>query len=214
MTTFSYYPNIPNGPDNPSFDQPLMQTNSQSINSIINVDHLTFNSSGSGGPGTSAGQHKQVTFNGKNVPGGTPTDPLSIMYTNNIISAGSFNTTSASTVAEVFYQNNSGIFPVSMIKAFGSFDNMGNPLNTWNIALSTPGGHPTPGTFIMQLNTNVVTGNNYIVLATSSVTLPNINYFTVNYIISTMITGQFTLLFKLGIGPLDPPQFSVLVLQL
>lgn len=47
MPSFGYNLNIPNGPDDPSDDQPLMQTNTNSINSIINVDHYTFGSSGS-----------------------------------------------------------------------------------------------------------------------------------------------------------------------
>lgn len=40
--TFSYNLNIPAAGNNPSSDQPLMQTNTNSINSLINVDHYTF----------------------------------------------------------------------------------------------------------------------------------------------------------------------------
>lgn len=42
MPTFNYFTGIPAGPDNPSNDQPLMQTNTNSIDGIIGVDHFTF----------------------------------------------------------------------------------------------------------------------------------------------------------------------------
>lgn len=55
MPTFSYNLNIPNGPNNPSSDQPLMQTNTNSINSLISQDHFTF---GTGNDG----YHQQVNL--------------------------------------------------------------------------------------------------------------------------------------------------------
>lgn len=42
-TNFNYIQNIPFATNNPSADQPNMQTNTNSINSIIGVDHITFN---------------------------------------------------------------------------------------------------------------------------------------------------------------------------
>ncbi len=42
MPTFNYFLNIPDGPNNPSNDQPLMKTNTNSTDSIIGVDHFTF----------------------------------------------------------------------------------------------------------------------------------------------------------------------------
>ena len=213
MTSFTYYPTIPTAPDNPSFDQPLMQINSTSINGLVAVDHVTFNATGSGGPGTSGGQHLQVTFNGKNVPGSPPTDPLSIMYTNNV-NAAAFNTASASTVAEVFYSNANTIYPVSMIKAFGCFDNTGTSLNTWNLALKTVGGHPTTGDYIMTMPTNCVTGDNYSVIVTPQAsTSGDKSQVSVAYSIST--ATQFNIQFGIaGSGFFDPDQFSVIVLQL
>lgn len=52
-----YFPNIPNPPNDPADDVNAMQTNSQSIYNIINVDHAPFNQSSPPG-----GQHKQVSF--------------------------------------------------------------------------------------------------------------------------------------------------------
>ncbi len=55
MPTLSYYLGIPNPPNNPSADVPKMRINTNSINSIIGVDHFPFSSN-------SAGQHQQVNL--------------------------------------------------------------------------------------------------------------------------------------------------------
>jgi Putative tail fiber protein gp53-like, C-terminal len=46
--SFSYNNQIPVAPNNPSADQPGMLTNAQSINSIIAVDHIGFNTNNGG----------------------------------------------------------------------------------------------------------------------------------------------------------------------
>lgn len=48
MSTFTYYPNLPNPPDYPGDDAPGMQTNAGSIAGIIAQDHVAFNTSGGG----------------------------------------------------------------------------------------------------------------------------------------------------------------------
>lgn len=48
-----YFPNIPNAPDDPADDQPLMQTNAGSIATLIGVDHVGFGNN-------DGGRHKQV----------------------------------------------------------------------------------------------------------------------------------------------------------
>lgn len=70
---FEYYPTIPNAPNDPSDDQPLMQINSGSISDIINVDHITFNTNG-------GGIHKQVTLKNEAAPGLGDGD--SVIYAN------------------------------------------------------------------------------------------------------------------------------------
>jgi len=55
MPNFVYTTNIPAASHNPSADQPIMQVNGNSINSIIAVDHYSFNS-------TDGGYHKQVSL--------------------------------------------------------------------------------------------------------------------------------------------------------
>ena len=56
MTEFTYFPTLPNPPDDPADDVAGMQTNAGSINGIIPVDHIGFNV-------INGGQHKQITFN-------------------------------------------------------------------------------------------------------------------------------------------------------
>jgi hypothetical protein len=51
--SFQYNLNLPNGPDNPSNDQPGMQTNTKAVNDLLAVDHIEFNLS-------NGGFHKQV----------------------------------------------------------------------------------------------------------------------------------------------------------
>lgn len=59
--TISYNLGIPASGNNPSVDQPNMRTNNDNIPVLISVDHVDFNTSGSG-------RHLQVTFNSNNVP--------------------------------------------------------------------------------------------------------------------------------------------------
>ena len=52
---FAYNLNIPDGPNNPSVDQPKMKVNTNSIASLIDVDHFGFNQN-------NGGLHKQVNL--------------------------------------------------------------------------------------------------------------------------------------------------------
>lgn len=42
MTLYTYTDNVPNGPNNPSVDQPKMKVNTKSIKDLIGEDHVTF----------------------------------------------------------------------------------------------------------------------------------------------------------------------------
>lgn len=55
MSTYTYYPNLPNPPDYPGDDAPGMQTNTGSIAGLIGQDHVAFNTSG-------GGKHIQSTY--------------------------------------------------------------------------------------------------------------------------------------------------------
>lgn len=102
MTTFTYDENVPTPSHNPSTDVTTMQSNAQSIDGILEVDHVGFNA-------TSGGTHLQTTFSSKNTPG-AQTDPASTLYTAN---------GTASSVADLFYKNQNGTFRPNIIKASG-----------------------------------------------------------------------------------------------
>lgn len=103
MSLISYNLDIPNAPNNPSNDQPDMKTNTNAINQIIGIDHVTFNTQNSG-------THLQVTYSSKNVPPTDPTDPTSITYT---------DSGTATTTSELFYQNQNTKMHLSCVKAWG-----------------------------------------------------------------------------------------------
>jgi hypothetical protein len=77
---FTYTTGIPNPPNNPSTDAPNMQTNTNSINSLISIDHVGFNTNGSG-------IHKQVTLSNQAAPG--LGDGTGVLYAN-LINANSW----------------------------------------------------------------------------------------------------------------------------
>jgi len=115
MPTFDYNLDNPNAPNAPSRDQPRMKVNTNSINSIIDVDHYTFESSGS-----RDGWHKQVTMPSQNVPG-AQVNPASTLYTENGMASA--------TVSNLKYRNSDGIFLGSAIRAFVNFDTVvGSPV--------------------------------------------------------------------------------------
>lgn len=71
--SISYNIGIPDAPDNPSTDQPLMKNNNDNIATYVAVDHVAFNTTGSG-------KHNQVTFQNNNIPA-VPTSPP-VLFTN------------------------------------------------------------------------------------------------------------------------------------
>jgi len=177
--TFTF--GIPAANNNPSADQPRMLNNFTAISNLINVDHIGFNT-------TLQGQHKQVTFNSNNVPALAPTDPTSILYT---------NVGSASSVAELFYQNANAIYLLSCIKAFGNFVTSVSTTtftNSYNFA-SISGGS---GTYTLTLNTNVVSTNNIVVLINSGSPLSSISWSFVNPVLT--ITTNPPLAFNINIS--------------
>lgn len=55
MPNYTYNTGIPDAPNNPSDDQPLMKTNTDSINSILNEDMIGFGN-------TNGGFHSKITY--------------------------------------------------------------------------------------------------------------------------------------------------------
>ncbi len=126
MTLYTYNNNIPFASNNPSTDQPNMQTNTNSISALIGVDHVGFNSSGSGAGGN-GGHHLQVTFD-QTTTQTTPSNPQTILYT----AAG----TADATTPQAFFVNKNATVPISLIKAFVVFSFTGSSitiLNKYNV---------------------------------------------------------------------------------
>lgn len=197
--TFSYNNAVPATNNNPSVDQPDMLTNTQSIESLIAVDHVSFNA-------LNGGQHKQVVFNNKNAPG-AQTDPQSTLYT---------GSGTASTVSQLLYKNQNGIFQISAIRAWALCSSAGitasQSINVASVARQFP--FPA-GVFVVTLTTNAVSSANFGILITSTASATS-DALIANYAITG--TGTFLLSFTriLGGTPFlaDPLSFSFQVLQI
>ncbi len=151
--SINYNLNIPDGPNDPSADQPLMKENTNSIDTWTNVDHIKF----AAGAGNTAGTHKQVTFNNKNAAGAV-TDPTSILYTGD---------GTASAKAEVFFRNEEATLLISGIKAFGRvIPNTGVLSNALNCTVSSFG-----ATVVIALTAGVTTGNNVCIFTSQAAAL-------------------------------------------
>lgn len=87
--SFTYTTNIPASGNNPSSDQPKMQTNFNSINSIIGVDHNSFSSA-------TAGYHNVIHFSNQ---GSNP---------GSIAGVGQLYTKTVSSDQQLFYESGGG----------------------------------------------------------------------------------------------------------
>lgn len=108
--SFTYTTDIPDGPNNPSNDQPDMKINTNSIDSIIAVDHVGFNT-------PKGGFHKQVKFTANQAAPGFGTG------------VGDIYANTASGNSWPFWEN-----------ALGSFQLAGNQTASSNGRVVIPGG--------------------------------------------------------------------------
>ena len=147
--SFTFYNDIPASANNPSDDQPLMLQNNTTHPQIWNVDHISFNN-------PDGGKHKQITFQDQYVPS-APTDPESIVYTD-IQSGTAFSN------SQLYFKNSGSPYLLNCVRAFGSLTfNAGFSYNNsynMNIASITT----TLSTLTLSLNSNVVIGNNVIII--------------------------------------------------
>jgi hypothetical protein len=155
--SFTYNTNIPAASHNPSDDQPLMETNTNSINSWVQTDHYGF------GTGTD-GWHLQTTlpaFSSGTLPG---TIPGSVAYP----AAGIAD----STHAQYYFKTPSIGVPLSSVRAFASFVALGGgggsisipPGAGINVATITQAG-TAPFVWTITLSANATVGNNVCVFA-------------------------------------------------
>lgn len=144
---FVQYPTIPDAPDDPGDDQPLMQTNAASDNSISNVDHIGYNAA-------NGGLHRQVNMFNQASPiryGDT------LLYSN--ISAGFSN---------LWLKNSNQDVPLttfgSLATTQGYTSLFGGLLIQWGIGTTT--GNNTTIPFNTSFTTNGVASNAFVVVCT------------------------------------------------
>lgn len=198
--SYTYNTGVPAANNNPSDDQPDMLTNTQSINSLIGVDHVSFNDS-------LGGTHKQVTITSKNA-GAAQTDPSSVLYTGN---------GTASSVAQLFYKNQNGTFLLSGIRAWAYVNGSGSIVSSqsFNVSGITKSGSIT-GNYTVTLTANSTSSANYGVFCTPS-TVPGSsppNAMAVGYVINS--ATSFTLQFNAASSGnrTDPSFFTFIVFQI
>lgn len=156
MSSFVYNNGVPAANDNPSDDQPDMLTNAQSIQSILAVDHVGFNTA-------NGGTHLQVTITSNNTPS-TPVNPSSVIFTDAGTDIGGVNSNS-----QVLFTNAVGTYLLSCIRAFGSFTSSPGAVSSFNNAF--PSNMTISGSvssYTITLPANLVTGNNIVVLLSST----------------------------------------------
>lgn len=194
--SFTFNNAVPAAANDPSVDQPDMLINNQSTNSILAIDHISFNTAG-------GGQHKQVTFNNKNTPG-AQTDPQSVLYT----ASGT-----ASTVSQMLYANQNGTFQISAVRAWAAGVNgtLSPPPQSYNVTSIT---RTSNGHYSVILQTNAVSSNNFAVVVNCSLSAAAGNPF-IFAAYSITGTGTFNIVFgRNDIGFADPSNFSFIVLQI
>jgi len=192
--TFTYNNAIPAANNNPSVDQPDMLINGQSIESLIAVDHISFNTA-------NGGTHKQVSFNNIAAPG-AQTNPASILYT----VAGT-----ASTNSDMRFRNQNGIFPVNLIRAFALVDGPAGGVvasQSINIVSAT---RNSAGNYTIVMDPNTVGSTNYFVVGSATRGLGNIAL-TFNYSIVNATT--FNVFTQFNAAGLDPTTFGFVVIQI
>jgi len=155
---------IPDAPNDPADDQPLMKQNFININSYLQVDHIA-----AGAPGN--GFHKEVTFYNKN-PAALPVDPTSVLYTAD---------GTASTVADMRFRNANGIFPVNAIRACVQF--VGDSASIAGAALPTTNNinvdkveRVVSDLYKITLTSGATTGTNFMVFILKNATSATSSY--------------------------------------
>jgi hypothetical protein len=120
--TITYNLNIPAAANNPSVDQPNMQTNTNNIATYVAIDHVAFNTSGSG-------THNQVTFANVQAPS-TPSNPTAILYTKNDAAGNpQLNFINSQAIANIAASNGKVILFAGFILIWGSYSTGGDGAN-------------------------------------------------------------------------------------
>lgn len=162
MTNFSYNRDIPDGPNNPSNDQPLMKTNTNSTDNLINEDHFSFGVN-------DGGLHKQVRMpNRGGFPGSIPPGLIA--------NEGTLYTKSVSTFTQLFYTPDTSTNEYQLTRTgTAAFPQFGKkiPYTSGLVGATTEGGW----TFLAGNGTD---GGMILQYGTVTFTVPKNGSFTVN----------------------------------
>lgn len=191
--SFTFYDTIPNAPDNPSDDQPLMKQNNISAKGILAVDHITFDAS-------NGGTHLQVHLPGFTAPAvvnGSATQG-SVVYSKAGVADAAY--------AQLSFKNAHNFdMPLNLIKAYRTCDVTGVPINlqTINVSSVTLVG----STYKVVINANVLGSGDYAVYTTTDQAY-------VSAFLNTMPTTFDLQFFDGDKNPQTPNKFSFFVMQL
>lgn len=129
MATLDYFLNLPATNDNPSVDQPNMATNTNSVNTLIAVDHNTF--------GVSPYGYHTVIHLVPNI-GGTPTNPPLVAGFGQLFSKNV--TVGSTTDTQLFFET--GLGGISQLTGGNASANgyqwIGSVLIQWGSITGTP----------------------------------------------------------------------------
>jgi len=171
MPSITYNLNIPNPPNSPSSDVPNMQTNTNSINTLVNVDHYTFSSAS-----PSAGTHKKVSLANISNPG-VPVGSNGVFFSKLATSSWPF-WQNANSVYQMMGANANADAATASFSGFGAFGTV-----TANYAQSA-GWTFLPGGMLLQYGSVTSTlGTPQISPSTIAVTFPVV-YSTANIVVS------------------------------
>ena len=163
MTKYTFNPTVPNAPNNPSVDQPVMLNNTVSEFGIWTQDHVGYNM-------LNGGTHLQTTFAQYATPSLVGTAP-SVAFP----AAGVDDPAHA----QFYFQNPQATYPLSAVKAFGSFVSTmpgiaPTFLNQYNVNLSMVS--KTGNIYSIPLIANVVSSSNVIAIVTTSSIVATFSY--------------------------------------
>lgn len=198
----TYNNDVPDGPNNPSQDQPKMKTNTNAIDTILDVDHISFNADSGGG------EHKHVTFlsDPAYVVPGVISGDSSVIYSD----AGT-----ASTRAQLFYKNSLATTHLSCIRAWGYIDAQSTPPavlsgQSYNVASVSIAAN----VYTVTLTANACSSDKYAILVTAGAGPLALQRDVPAYTISS--ATEFTLTFGASnqTASRKPTSFSFIVLQI
>lgn len=193
----AYNRDIPDAPNNPSTDQPKMKQNTNAIDDLIAVDHLSFQA-------TNFGTHKQTSFENFStgvVPGGVP---ASVAYP----AAG----VADATRAQYYFKNSTNTFLLSGVRAFAYVTGSTGAIIAGQSSNVSGIVRNSAGRYTVTINANALTSANYMVFITAART--SNTSMVHSYSITSATSFDLFFNFPLTGTSFDPVTFAFSVIQI